>query len=139
MRNVAFAFVSSFMAYYLIAAAQAQTIQNPVRNIALKSGETVEITDLYYIGMNCQSLLKGTPVVEIMEGPPGVTAAINAQNVVPRIYGCAKAVTGGKLSISAKDIDDQSLSRLVLRIKYKTSVGDRESSVIFNVALFPAN
>ena len=50
-----------------------QTIHVPVRNIVLKNGETTEFGDLWYISRDCKSLMSGTPQVEIMEGPPGVT------------------------------------------------------------------
>src|SRR5271156_3274185 len=77
--------------------ANAQTIQFTAREIALKNGESTEVGDVYFIGTNCKSLLKATPEVEIMEGPPGVTVVINAAKVVPHGYGCANPVTGGKL------------------------------------------
>jgi hypothetical protein len=118
-------------------AAQAQTIQFTVRDIALKSGESTEIGDVYYINANCKSVLKGTPEVEILDGPPDVTAAINPAKVVPRGYSCANPVAGGKLVITAKDIQEQSYTRMVLRIHYKTLNGDRQQSKNFNVALFP--
>ena len=72
--------------------AQAQTIQFTVRDIALKSGESTEIGDVFSINTTCQSLLKGTPEVEILDGPPGVTATINPAKVVPRGLGCANPV-----------------------------------------------
>src|SRR6266849_8197547 len=70
-------------------AAQAQTIQFTVKDIALKSGESVELGEVFYITTNCKSLLKGTPEVEILDGPPGVTAVITPSKVVPRGFGCA--------------------------------------------------
>lgn len=119
--------------------AQAQTIQYTVRDIALKSGESTEVGDVYFITTNCKSMLKDTPEVEILDGPPGVTAAINAAKVVPRGYSCANPVSGGKLVITAKDIQDYSYSRMVLRINYKTLSGDRQRGVNINIALFPTN
>jgi hypothetical protein len=119
--------------------AQAQTIQFNVREIALKSGESAELGDVFYISTNCKSLLKATPDVEIMDGPPGVTAAINAATVVPHGYGCANPVSGGKLVVTAKDIQDYSYTRMILRINYKTLDGDRQRSENINIALFPRN
>ena len=84
--------------------AQAQSIQFTVKEIALKNGDSTELGDVFYISTNCKSLLKGTPEVEILDGPPGVTAVINAAKVVPRGYSCAKPVSGGKLVITAKDV-----------------------------------
>jgi hypothetical protein len=119
--------------------AQAQTIQFSVTNIGLKSGESTELSDVYFINTNCKSLLTATPEVEILDGPPGVTATINPARVVPHGYSCAKPVAGGKLVISAKDIPDYSFTRMVLRISYKTVMGDRQRTENVNVALFPSN
>jgi hypothetical protein len=119
--------------------AQAQSIEFTVRNIALKNGESTELIDVWYINTNCKSVLKSTPEVEIIDGPPGVTAVINAAKVVPRGYSCSNPVSGGKLVITAKDVQDYSYTRMVLRIRYKTSVGDRERSENVNIALFPSN
>ena len=57
--------------------ATAQTIYFGVHDIALKNGESSELAQVYYIGTNCKSLLKAPPEVEILDGPPGVTAVIN--------------------------------------------------------------
>jgi hypothetical protein len=119
--------------------AQAQSIQFTVKEIALKNGDSTELGDVFYINTNCKSMLKSTPEVEILDGPPGVTAAINSAKVVPRAYSCAKPVSGGKLVITAKDVQDYSYTRMVLRIRYKTSNGDRERSESINIALFPSD
>lgn len=118
-------------------AVQAQTIQRSVWDIALKSGETTELGDIYWIASNCKSLLKGPPAVEILDGPPGVTVAVNPAKVVPHFYSCANPVAGAKLQLTASDIQDYSYTRLVLRITYKTVDGDRQRSENFNIALFP--
>ena len=118
-------------------AVQAQTIQFSVKDIALKSGESTEFSDVYMIGTNCKSLLKDTPAVEILDGPPGVTAVVNAAKVVPHGYGCASPVAGGKLVITAKDVQDYSYTRMVLRITYRTLDGERQLSQGINIALFP--
>lgn len=128
---------ASLLVVALGGSAQAQTIQFTVRDIALKSGESTEFGDLYFIGTNCKSLLKDTPAVEILDGPPGVTAVVNVAKVVPHAYGCASPVAGGKLVISAGDIKDYSYTRMVLRITYKTLDGERQRSQDINIALFP--
>jgi hypothetical protein len=118
---------------------QAQTIQFTVKDVALKNGESTELGDVFAITTNCKSLLKGTPEVEILDGPPGVSAAINPAKVVPRGLGCANPVPGGKLVITAKDIQEHSYTRMVLRINYKTLNGDRQRSENINISLFPNN
>jgi len=117
--------------------ARAQTIHFFVTNIAMKNGESIEVGDIYFIAADCRSLLTGTPEVEVMDGPPGVAVAIKQAMVVPRGYGCAKPVSGGKLVITANDIEDYSHTRMVRRIKYKTRSGDRMRSQHVNVTLFP--
>ncbi|MBX9847154.1 MAG: hypothetical protein K2Z80_35650 [Xanthobacteraceae bacterium] len=116
---------------------QAQTIDRPHTNVALKNGETVEVNSIYLIGANCRSLTTATPEVEILDGPPGVTAAIKPAMITPRAFGCAKPVSGGKLYFSAKEIDDYSHSTMVVRFTYKTREGDRKRSHHYNVTLFP--
>jgi hypothetical protein len=119
------------------AGAKAQTIYFGVHNIALKSGESVELGDVYYIAATCKSLLKATPQVEILDGPPGITAAIKEEMVVPRTVGCVNPVPGGKLTITAAEIEEYGRARLVLRIKLKTSQGDRQISRDVNLSLIP--
>jgi len=131
--------ISAFLMPLMAGGAAAQTIQFTVRELALKSGESSEIGDVYFISTHCKSLLKSTPEVEILDGPPGVTAVINPAKVVPRGWGCASPVAGGKLVISAKDVEEYSHSRMVLRINYKTLSGDRQRASNINLTLFPPN
>jgi hypothetical protein len=119
------------------AGAQAQTMAvTGSATIALKSGESAELGNVYYIS-NCKSILTSTPEVEIIDGPPGVTASIREDMVMARAQKCAAPVKGGKLFVAAKDIQDQSFSNLTLRITYKTRDGERKLSQIFNLELFP--
>jgi hypothetical protein len=117
--------------------AVAQTIQIPVRNIVLKDGETMEFGDLWYISRDCKSLMSGTPQVEIMEGPPGVTVEIRPAQVVPRELSCANPIAGGKMFIAAKGVEEYSRSTMVLRVTYKTRNGDRQRAEHISVTLFP--
>ena len=115
--------------------AQAQTITGSA-TLALKSGETTEVGNVYWVS-HCRSLLRTTPEVEILEGPPGVTAAIKQNMVIPRVGNCANKVPGGTLVVTANDIEDASYSRPVLRITYKTKDGDRKFSQVYNLSLIP--
>jgi len=117
--------------------AGAQTIHFSVFNIALKNGERIQLGDVFYISRECRSLLTGTPEVEIMDGPPGVAVTIEKAMVVPRSLGCAKEIPGGKVMISANDVEDYSHTRMVIRIKYPTKSGDLLRSRHINVTLFP--
>jgi hypothetical protein len=106
-------------------------------SVALKSGETTELTELYWVSSNCKSQLRGTPAVEVLDGPPGITVTVKDAMVVPRYQGCAKPVAGGKVMIAAKDIEDASYTRLTIRVTYKTRDGDRQRSAVYNLSLFP--
>jgi hypothetical protein len=105
-------------------------------SIALKSGESQEFGNVYY-AINCRSILKETPTVEVLEGPPGVTVTLKEGMVLPRWSQCANRVPGGTLVISAKDIEDASHSALTIRINMKTKDGNRSFSQIINVSLLP--
>jgi hypothetical protein len=115
---------------------QAQSWQMNTQSYALKSGESVEVMDLYWV-TNCRSLLTNPTEVTILDGPPGVTASVTEAMVLPRFQQCSKPVKGAKLTLSADKIEDQSYSMMTLRIKYKTKDGERAKSMTFSLALFP--
>jgi hypothetical protein len=117
--------------------ANSQTIHIPVRDIVLKNGETTEFADLWYISRDCKSLMTGTPGVEVMEGPPGVSVEIRPAQVVPRSVSCANPIAGGKLFIAAQRVEEYSRSTMVLRVTYKTRNGDRQKAEHISVTLFP--
>ena len=117
------------------APAQGQTITGSL-TIALKSGESTEVGDLYWV-VNCRSLLKGTPEAEVVDGPPGVSVAVGEAMVLPRYQKCANRVPGGRLVITAKDIEEPSYTPLTIRITYRTLDGDRKFSHVYNLSLVP--
>jgi len=107
-------------------------------NVALKSGESVEVGNLYRVSPGtCRSLLKDLPVVEVMEGPSEVTASAKEDMVTPREQACSQKVKGAKLVFTAKDVEDYSVSKLTIRITFHTKDGDTQESHSFNVTLFP--
>lgn len=115
--------------------AHAQTIDG-ASTIALKNGETIEVEPLYWVS-NCKSILKGTPEVEILEGPVGLTATVKRAMVLPRHQKCGNKVAGGMLTFSADNVEDQSYTNMTVRITFKTHDGDRRFSEVFNVSLIP--
>jgi hypothetical protein len=117
------------------ATAQMRTIIGSA-SLALKNGESVEVGPVYYV-QNCKSMLKSTPEVEILEGPPGVEATIKEAMVLPREQKCGNKVAGGLLVVSAKDVEDSSYSNLTLRITFKTRDGERKFSHVLNLSLLP--
>ena len=127
--------LSLLMAAAMTTAAAAQRLIG-APTIALKRGETSELGDLYWV-INCRSQLRGTPTVEIVDGPPGVSVTVRDAMVMPRLQGCAKPVAGGKVTIAANEVEDYSYSQLTLRITYRTRDGDRQTSAVYNLSLFP--
>jgi hypothetical protein len=118
-------------------AAQAQYMKlGGAATIALKSGETLDLGEVYWV-TNCRSMLKETPHVEVLDGPPQVSLTIRETAVLPRYQNCAKHVSGGMLSITAKEIDDPSFTRLTLRVSYKTKDGERKRGAVLNLQLIP--
>jgi hypothetical protein len=115
------------------ASAQAR---NTIAAIALKSGESVEVGDLY-AAVNCRSTLTATPTVEVMEGPSEVAVTVKEAMVTPRVHDCNKPVKGAKLVLSAKEIEDYSTSKLTVRITFKTKDGETHRSTSYNLTLFP--
>jgi hypothetical protein len=102
--------------------------------IALKSGESAEISDLSWT-VNCKTFLKGLPEVEILDGPPGVIATVTEKMVLPRLRNCAKRVPGGLLTIKAGEITEDSATTMRVRVKYNTLEGRRQSLWTFHVVL----
>ncbi len=117
------------------AEAHAQTITNSP-TIALKSGESVELGQIYWV-VNCRSVLNGTPEAEILDGPPGVSVAIKAAMVTPRAQRCSKPVSGGMLLITAGSIEDPSYTTLTVRVTYRSRDGVRKPSLTYNLSLIP--
>jgi hypothetical protein len=104
--------------------------------IALKSGESAELMNVFLI-LNCRSIALGSPEVEVLEGPPEISVTIKEGMIIPRAYNCANAVPGGKVVVTAKDVDQPKEAKLTFRVKYKGKNGDRQWSYVYNVSLFP--
>jgi len=108
----------------------------PIR-LALKNGESIELTTFYYIA-NCRSIMIGLPEVEILEGSAELSIAIKEEQVVPRRFDCTNKVPGGKLILTTKgSVTEKKEVNLIYRVKYKTKEGDRQISGTRIVTLFP--
>jgi hypothetical protein len=114
LRSICAAFSLCVTVILGASAASAQTLTG-APTIALKSGETTELGNLYWV-VNCRSQIKSTPTVEVIDGPPGIAVTVKDAMVVPRSGGCAKPVAGGKMMIAANDIEDYSHTRLTIRV-----------------------
>jgi hypothetical protein len=104
--------------------------------IAVKSGETVELNNVYWV-MKCRSVMIGLPVIEVLEGPPDIALTIKEAMVLPRQSGCAKPVPGGKLMLAAGTIAEKKESKLVYRLLYKLKDGDRQTAKTYQILLYP--
>jgi hypothetical protein len=110
--------------------------QQDLRQISLKSGESVELRNYSFIA-NCQSIMVGTPGLELLEGPEELSLALKEEPVIRRDRGCSTAVPGGKVVATAKDIKEQKEAKLTIRLNYNTKDGPRQSTSAYLVALFP--
>jgi hypothetical protein len=110
--------------------------QEEAQRISLKSGETVELRNVSFT-RNCRSILKETPVIEVLEGPEELILTIKPAVVVPSSDKCSTPVAGGTVVATAKDIKAPKESRLTYRVKYKTLEGDRQNARVYLVSLIP--
>jgi hypothetical protein len=115
--------------------AEAYAQKNP-KSIALKSGESVDLRNFFFI-VNCRSALIGKPEVEVLDGPDEVTLSFREEMVLPRAYNCPKPVPGGIVVATAKEIAEPVEAKLTFRLKYNTKMGERQSSDTYVVSLFP--
>ncbi len=132
MRHITIVIISLFMTVAFIRSPAQGT-----EAIALKSGETAEIGNLFWVA-NCRSLLKGAMTVEVLEGPSDVTASIREQKIVPHKFNCPKPVEGGVLLLTApKEIKTRTQAKVTLRVKYPTVDGERQNSRDIDLTLVP--
>src|SRR6266567_2819704 len=97
MARAFFALIVS--AFVFIGCADAQTTP---RFIALKSGESIAVTELWFV-KNCKSvMLNAEPVV--LQSMPDVSISIKEQPVQPA--NCPKAVPGAVLVFTAKKVNE---------------------------------
>jgi len=111
--------------------------QQAPRHIALKSGESTELRKFYFVDGHCRSLMIGTPVLDVLEGPEEVTVTLKEDPVVPSKSKCTNRVPGGAVIATAKEVKAKKEAKLTIRLKFKTRIGERQSSSSYAVSLFP--
>jgi hypothetical protein len=79
----------------------------------------------------------GTPELEVLESPDLVTLSLREEKVVPRRFNCSNPVPGGTVVLTAKQVNARVDGKLTYRIKYKTKDGDRQTSTVYNLSLYP--
>jgi hypothetical protein len=110
--------------------------QQNLPRIALKGGESADLRNFFFI-TNCQSILNGPTQVEVLEGPDEVTLAIRDEMVLPRAQNCPKPVPGGVVVATAEGVTERKDAKLTFRLKFKTKLGDRQTSNTYIISLFP--
>jgi hypothetical protein len=116
------------------AAANGAHGQQAPRRIALKSGESTELRNYYFV-RRCQSIMISKPVLDVLEGPEELTVSLKEGMKVPQK--CTKPVPGGAVVATAKDVKAPKEAKLTIRLKFNTKVGERQSSNTYSVSLFP--
>jgi hypothetical protein len=114
-----------------VSGAQAQ--QAP-RRIALKSGESTELRNFYAV-QHCRSILIGSPVLDVLQGPQELNVTFKEGAKLPTK--CTKPVPGGTVVATAKEIKTPKEAKLTIRLKFKTKIGERQTSNSYIVSLFP--
>ena len=130
MHRVVFAlFASTFI---LITGADAQT--STARFIALKSGESIAVNEIWWV-KNCKSvMLSAEPVV--LQNMPDVSVSIKEQPV--QAPNCPKTVQGAVLVLTAKNVKEITEGDVIVRVAYKLKEGQRDpASYKFNVEILP--
>ena len=107
-----------------------------MRRISLKSGESVVLRDYSFIA-NCLSIMVGTPTLDVLDGPDELAYQLTDRPVIRRDRGCSNPVPGGDVVATARDIKEPKEARLTIRLNYHTKAGDRQSTSVFIVSLFP--
>jgi hypothetical protein len=108
--------------------------QHAPRRIALKSGESTELRNFYAV-QHCRSILIGTPVLDVLQGPEELTVVFKEGTKVPAK--CKTPVPGGTVIATAKEIKTPKEAKLTIRLKFKTKIGERQTSNSYIVSLFP--
>jgi hypothetical protein len=112
--------------------------QSDAKRIALRSGESIELQQYLFI-VNCRSLLIGTPLLDVLEGPPEVTLTLREGMVFPRRQKCPKPVPGATVIATAKDVAEPKEAKLTIRLRFNTKEGERQGSNSYVLSLFPAS
>ena len=125
------AIISGFTAF---AAATGAHGQQAARRIALKSGESTELRNYYFV-QHCRSIMIGNPVLDVLEGPEELAVSLKGGMKVPQK--CTQPVLGGSVIATAKHVKVPKEAKLTIRLKFNTKVGERQSSNVYIVSLFP--
>ena len=110
--------------------------QQSLPRIALKGGESVDLRNFFFI-VNCQSVVIGTPQVEVLEGPDELILTFREEMILPRAYNCPRPVPGGIVVATAREVTEPKEAKLTFRLKFNSKLGERQNSNSYIVSLYP--
>ena len=120
----------------LIACVSAQAQQNLTQRIAAKSGETIELFNVF-AQVNCRSILLATPEVDVLEGPAELTVTVKEQMVPVPKFDCPNKLKGGTVLAVIGKVDHPIEGKLTFRVKFKTKAVNNQQAYTYNYSLFP--
>jgi hypothetical protein len=121
----------------LLASTALAHAQSEPKRIVLRGGDSVELRNYLFV-VNCQSIMVGTPLLDVLEGPEEVTVTLREGMVFPRTQKCPKPVPGGTVIATAKAVAEPKEAKLTIRLKFNTKDGERQGSNTYMVSLIPA-
>lgn len=120
----------------VVVATSATSAQERLKRIALKSGESAELRNYFYI-TNCVPIMIGQPKLDVLDGPEEVTVTLKEGSILPRGHNCAKPVPGGTVIVTAKEVSEPKEAKLTIRLQFNTKQGERQDSNTYLLTLFP--
>ncbi len=118
----------------LTVASLAFAAEDGARTLAAKSGETIDVREVYGAS-RCRSILTAPPEVEVLQAPPEVKLSVREDMVTPR--NCREKVKGGFVVATVGEVKQPTEGKLIFRVKYKTKEGPRQIGYVYKVSLLP--
>jgi hypothetical protein len=111
--------------------------QEDLQRVSLKSGESTELRNYSFIVANCQSIMVGTPSLDVLEGPEELSFTLKEGKVMRKDRSCTTPVPGGQVVATAREVKQAKEARLTIRLNYMTKDGPRQSASAYLVSLSP--
>jgi hypothetical protein len=121
-------------------AQQHEQIPAPVL-FSIRGGETLLLRVFTTLTSECVGTFQEFNSLDILDGPPEVTLKFEPAKVHVSTVGgkvCSKALNGGNVMITAKDVTEEKEANLTFRIRYKTQNTIATATSRYHLMLFPA-
>lgn len=122
------------LGFLLLLSAAPASAKDGERAIVAKSGETVDVREVYGAS-RCKSILLAPPEVEVLQGPPELKLSVREDMVQPR--NCRDKIKGGYVVATVGEVKQATEGKVSFRVKYKTKEGTRQIGYVYNVSLVP--